>query len=228
MCCGICKVERYSRAFAVAMLLCAAALPTVPNAVAQEAPNSRPITFGLGGMVAPNVDSGLKWGWDLQAGAGIAVTPWSHHRDWRLYLSVNLLFEHLGVKSEALGTTASMNSELQEAIGAKARFYSVTFDPTIRFGGKRRVSGYVLGGAGWLRRSIDFTGPATGGILVQPTAPSILSPGSSSMAVDAGAGMNLRLGGPGSVMWFAELRYVRGLAINRTTTLIPVSIGFRW
>ena len=225
---SICKLQGYSQTFAVAMALCAEALLAVPRAAAQEEPNSRPITFGVGGMVTPNVDSGLKWGWDLLAGGGIAVTPWSHHRDWRLYLTGNFLFEHLGVKSQALGTTASLNSGLQEAIGAKARFYSTTLDPTLRFGAKSRVSGYVLGGAGWLRRSIDFTGVATGGVLVQPTAPSILSPGSSSMAVDAGAGINVRLGGPGSVMWFAEVRYLRGLAINRTTTLAPVSIGVRW
>jgi hypothetical protein len=227
MCCSICEVQEYSRAFTV-VALCAAAILAVPKAAAQEEPNSRPITIGVGGMVAPSVDSGLKWGWDLMGGGGIAVTRWSHHRDWRLYLNGNFLFEHLGVKSQDLSSTASSNSGLQGAIGAKARFYSLTFDPTLRFGGRHRFSGYVLGGVGWLRRSIDFTGSTSEGVLLQPTAPSILSPGSSSTAVDVGAGTNVRLGGPESVMWFAEVRYVRGLGINSTSTLVPVSVGVRW
>ena len=220
---GIWKMQGCGRIFAVAIVLGAT------RAQAQETPNTRPITFGVGGfMRTPSADSGLKWGWDLLAGGGIAVTSWSHHRSWRLYLGGSFLFEHLGVKPGALNDASSMNSALQGAIGARASFYSLTFDPTFRFGGKSRLSGYLLGGAGWLRRSIDFTGATTEGVLIQPTAPSILSPGSSSAAVDAGAGINVRLHGPDSFMLFGEVRYVRGLDINRTTTLVPVSVGFRW
>jgi hypothetical protein len=178
-------------------------------------------------METPNIDSGLRRGWALMAGGGFAVTRWSHHRDWRLYLTGNFLFEHLGVTPDALAKASSANSGLQGTTGAGARFYSLTFDPAFRFGDKRRVSGYVVGGTGWLRRSIDFTTPA-GSVLLQPGPPSILSPGSSSMAVDGGLGMNVRLRGPESLMWFAEARYVHGLAINRTTTLVPISVGLRW
>ena len=211
----------------VAAALCAA-MWAAPAAAAQEDADARPVTAAIGGMVTPNVNSGLKWGWDLAADGGFAVTRWSHHRDWRLYVCGDFLFEHLGVKQSALESARSSNSGLQQATDARARFYSVALNPTLRFYEKKRASGYILGGAGWLERSIDFIGAASGGVLLQPTAPSTLAPGSSSAAVDAAAGVNYRLAGPQSAMVFAEVRYLRGLGVNRTTTLIPILIGIRW
>jgi len=214
--------------FVAAAALCIAGFLTAPQASAQEEADARPITFGFGGMKTLNVDSGLKGGWDLLGGAGFAVTRWSHHRDWRLYLTGNFLFEHLGVGADALQTTKSLNPGLQGAIGANARFYSATFDPTFRFCSKNRVSGYVLAGGGWLRRSIDFTSASSQGALLQPSLPSIVSKGASSSTVDGGGGVNVRLGGPSGPLLFGEARYLRGLSINRTTTLVPISIGIRW
>src|SRR5579871_6484899 len=58
-----------------------------PQAMAQNPPDSRPATFGVGGMVTPGVDSGFKAGWDLMAGGGFAVSGRSRHRNWRLYFT---------------------------------------------------------------------------------------------------------------------------------------------
>jgi hypothetical protein len=160
--------------------------------------------------VSPGVSTGLKQGWDLVGGGGFAVTPWLHHRDWRLYLTANYIFEHAGVNQSSV---------------SKARFYAATFDPTFRFYSKSRVSGYFLGGAGWLRRSIDYAGQP---VPLAAGTPAILAPGANSGAADVGAGINVRVAGPNSPMAFVEARYVRGLAINHTTTLVPISVGIRW
>jgi hypothetical protein len=49
---------------------------------------------------------------------------------------------------------------------------------------------------------------------------------SSSGSVDGGAGINFKK--KGFPMPYAEVRVVHGLAINHSTTLIPVSVGIRW
>jgi hypothetical protein len=170
---------------------------------------------------------------------GFAVTHWSHHRKWRLYFNGNFLFERLGVTQQALkqslpsqstttgpGTTSTGTA--QTITGAKARFYSATFDPTFRYVINNRWSWYALGGFGWLERSIDFTGAANESDVLQPAAPSLLKPSANSGAVDAGGGVNVLLGGQGSAILFMEARYLRGLGGNRDVAIMPLAVGFRW
>lgn len=198
------------------------------GAAAQEPPDSLPITIGVGGMMTPAIDNSFKGGWDLLAGGGFAVSHRSHHRRWRLFFTGNFMYEHLGVTNAALGLAKMADTALQNATGARARFYSATFDPTFRYALSRRISIYGLGGFGWFQRAIEFTGAAKEGTLLPPGMPSILSPSGNSAAVDAGIGLNYLLRGPGSAIVFVEARYLRGLGINQTTSLAPVSVGFRW
>jgi hypothetical protein len=216
-----------------------AALSVQPSELRAQDINYRPVTIGFGGSATPAIDQGYRGGWDLMGSGGFGVTQWSHHRKWRLYFNGNFLFEHLGVTQQALkqslpspstttttGTTSTGTAQTPTA--AKARFYSATFDPTFRYVINTRWSWYALGGFGWLERSIDFTGAANQGDLLQPAAPSLLKPSANSGAVDAGGGVNVLLGGQGSAMLFMEARYLRGLGGNRGAAIVPLAVGFRW
>ena len=222
----------HNRLFVSAAALCVTAMVCLPPRIAaQSAPDSRPITIGAGIMAAPGIDTGFQTGWGLLAGGGFGVGQPSHRRHWRLFLMANFVYEDLGVSQTALNDAKSMNptnTALQQATGARARFYSATFDPTFRYALKRRISIYGLGGFGWLRRSIDFSGESSGGILLEPSGPSVLSFGGNSGAVDAGIGLNILLRGPDSAIFFVEGRYLHGLAVNRAASLAPISVGFRW
>ena len=199
-----------------------------PDLAAQEAPDNRPVTVSVGGLAAPNIAGSLKSGWDIEAGGGFAVTRWSHRRDWRLYLDGSFLFEHLGVTQSALQTAQGSNGQLSAGVTAKDRFYAATLDPTVRLFARRRLSGYVLGGFGWLRRSTDYSMQAMPGVLIPPAVSGVLSPSANSAAFDAGAGLNYRVRGPWSPMLFVEGRYVRGFGVNWPAPLIPVAVGVRW
>jgi hypothetical protein len=216
-----------TRTVATVLTLCAA-WEAAPNAAAQDETNLRPVTVSVGGMLTPSIASGFQSGWDVLGGGGFAVTRWSPHRCWRLYFAGNFLADYLGVQPNFVTNAAKSNTALQGAQGAQAKFYSLSLDPTVRFGNRGHFGEYLVGGAGWLRRSIDFTGLAPQNAVIQPGAPSLLSTGSSSAAVDVGGGINWRPRGPNGFMVFGEVRYVRGLAINHNTGLLPVSVGFRW
>ncbi|MGO4885816.1 MAG: hypothetical protein ACLP59_34095 [Bryobacteraceae bacterium] len=230
---GVCKKRKDNWTFAGLSALGLATLLVVPSAAtAQQDPlNLRPIMIGVGGMLTPAIDQGYRGGWDLLGGGGVAVTRWSHHRRWRLYATGNFMFAHLGVTNWAINQAKSanaMNTAFEGVLGAKARFYSATFDPTVRIELPRGFSFYLLGGFGWFKRSVDFTGDANQGILIEPAAPSVLKPSCNSAAVDGGAGLNHLLHGQRSAMVFVEARYLHGLGGNRATSLMPVSVGIRW
>jgi hypothetical protein len=143
----------------LATLTVAGLLSFPHRSVAQYAPDSRPITLSVGGMLTPAAESQLTRGWDLMAGGGFAVSPRAHHRSWRLYLTGNFMFEHLGVTADAFNQVKTFNPSIQNATGARARFYAATLDPNVRIRVNRRVSWYGVGGFGWLQRSIDYTAP---------------------------------------------------------------------
>lgn len=193
-------------------------------------------TLNLGGGWAPVSGSdanSLDAGWNFQAGGGFALTsgPAPSHR-WSAFITANFMFDRLGVSSAALQQARNLNPTnigLLEANSARAKFFSTTLDPTFRFPVAKAVSIYAFAGFGWFRRSLEFTGVSNQGVLLQPGGPAVFSSGGNSGAYDAGLGANLRLPRrTGGLMLYAEARVLHGLAINRATTLVPVSVGIRW
>ncbi len=196
--------------------------------LAQSSPDFHSCTIGAGGgWASPQADSGLTRGWDFQAGGGFAVVAPSTGR-WSVFLTANFMFDHLGATAAALSQATSANPMLAGATAAAAKFYSTTFDPEFRYAIGRRASVYFLGGFGWLRRNIEFTGAAAQGSLLQPSGPAVFAGGGNSGMYDAGGGLNVSPPRMGGVMLYLEVRYLHGLAINNATRLAPVTIGVRW
>jgi hypothetical protein len=150
----------------------------------------------------------------FQAGGGFATGK-------RFAIIGDFMRASVAVKSEALAVQSGSPPS------ATARFYTTMLEPTYLAYAGRRWNLYALGGFGWFRRSIKFTGP-TANLLLHPGDSAIGSPVSAnSGAFDAGGGVNFRVNGAG-LRVYAEARYLRGLAVNRRSTLVPLTFGIRW
>jgi hypothetical protein len=147
-------------------------------------------------------------------------------------LKGNFNFDQSDIKSSALQQAILLNPQntsLLSATSGKAKFYFTTLDPTVRIAMAGHFSAYFLGGFGWLRRTIEFTGVSSQGGLLQPNGPAVFGPSGNSGVVDAGAGIDrgLKRDGGGFKIYI-EARVIHGLANNSGTTLIPLSAGVRW
>jgi hypothetical protein len=142
------------------------------------------------------------------------------------------MFVRSGIDPSSLQQAIILNPQnpvLLSATSGKATFLTTTLDPTLQRALSRNVVLYFLGGFGWFRRTIDFTGVSTEGKLLQPNSPAVYAQAANSGVADAGFGVNIRLSKQRAVPnLFVEGRVLRGLAINGGTTLVPVSAGIRW
>ena len=216
-----------------ALPIAAATLLLIP--VICRAQNDRPdppswYVDGGGGWTAPvgTEASSLRQSWK-NFEAGVAALPCSS-KSKRFFLGVNFLFDQLAAKKLAVTDAQALNPTnigLLQATGGKAKYYSTTLEPTFRQSAGDRLTVYFFGGFGWFRRSLEFTGNAGFGALLQPGGPAVFGSGGNSGAFDAGAGADVRPS-KGRFTVYLEFRYLHGLALNHETTLIPLSAGFRW
>jgi len=218
-----------------------AALFAVPrNCLAQAtgqcgSPYFESCTLNAGGGWAPvsgKDSNSLNSGWDFQAGGGVIMTGGAPTSKWSWIVNANFMFDQLQVSQSALQETKTLNPTnlgLQQASSATGKFYSATLDPlTFRRRVNSAVNVYMFGGFGWLRRSVDFAGVSVQGPLLQPNGPTVFGSGGNSGAYDAGGGASFHPHWLGPLKLYAEGRLLHGLAINRSTTLLPVSVGIRW
>jgi hypothetical protein len=137
-----------------------------------------------------------------------------------------------------LGITRGELNSLNQPDGS-ARVYSVTLDPTFRLPLGHRFSAYVLGGGGFLRRTVEFTQPTLAqtfvfnpwwgyiGPALVPVNQILGTVTNNSGAFDVGGGLNVALPRTGAHL-FIESRYFHGFTSNSNTTLVPVTVGIRW
>jgi len=205
-------------------------LLTVSGCQAQDAPQDHSCTLsGAGEFVKPFGTDGKNFndGWGFQGAGGFAVTP---DHGARLFLIVDFMYDRLDATAAALAgaqATPVVKTQLAPATAAHGDFTAVTLDPTVRIPATVRTSFYLSGGFGWLRRGVDFNSanPAT---LTQSAGFTLDRLATRSGALDFGGGVNFGLTHKGGLMLFAEARVYHGLAVNRGTTLLPISVGLRW
>lgn len=171
----------------------------------------------------------VSHGWGLRTGVG-AVWPekgpqYGHAPQW----SVTGDYLFTKVNAAAAAVTAAVNTEpqLTGATAARATYSAATLEigPRIRLNTRLNLYGAI--GFGWLRREIGFTG-ANPNTLLASSDPTLGRLSSNSGVFDAAVGANYspkRFHGLGV---FAEARVYHGLAINTSTTLVPISAGIRW
>jgi Outer membrane protein beta-barrel domain len=184
------------------------------------------LTFNVGGgFTAPTGRTGdnLDYGGNLEVGAGFNLNQ---------YLGVLGTFSFQG-----FGLTGSALNRLNEPDG-NAKAYTLTVDPKISFP-LGRGSFYLLGGGGWLRRTVQFTQPVLAPTFIYDPwwgyfgpayvpANQVLGTVSNNAGVwDVGAGFNIPLPRTGFQLYI-QARYYEGLTNNTHTTFVPLTLGIRW
>jgi hypothetical protein len=180
-----------------------------------------------GSFVAPEGTTGNAFahGGGFQVGGGFAVTPYQYVRkDPVLYLTLDYAYSSHNAASSA-STSASGTTPAVTPLG---HFSALTLDPVLREYLTHRVYVYGLGGFGWLRRN---------GTETITTPPSSTNPtpltATENIAIhsgvaDFGGGVTVGLKRRGGLALFVEGRYYKGLAVNHTLNLVPVTAGIRW
>ncbi len=206
----------------VAFALCLA-----EGAAAQPSEENHPVTVSAAGGFTGVVgqDAGrLDHGGNFQLGAG-------HFFNDYLGITANFSFNGLGI-------TGSELERLNQPDG-NARVYSLTFDPMVRLPIRNHWSVYVLGGGGYLRRTIEFTQPTVAQTLIIDPWWGYIGPGlipvnqilgsvsSNAGALDIGGGLNIPLPNT-SLRVFVEGRYLHGFTGKSGTSVVPIVFGIRW
>lgn len=213
------------------LLLAAAVSPLLAlgqRARAQEPMPDHSCTVSAAFLEAVPVSSGSEnfepHGWGFQAGLGFAVTPnvpkRSHAPQW--YITADYLFTK--IQATQYAATHAGLSGVDSAHGA---FSAVTLNvgPRVHLPGALGLDGKA--GFGWLQRGITFNGPS-GTTLLQTSSPTLARGDSDSGVFDAALAVTFSPAAMKGLSLFVEGRVLHGLAINRTTTLVPASVGIRW
>ena len=102
-----------------------------------------------------------------------------------------------------------------------------------------RVGGYIIGGAGFYRRVIEFTKPTMAQIFVFDPFFGVIFPAlvpvntvlgrftDNTGGVNIGGGLTFKVGSSGAEI-YAESRYHWIDTTNRDTQIVPVTFGIRW
>lgn len=206
--------------------LMAGALAAALQARAQESNYGR-FTFNIGGgYTAPVGDTSgrLDEGGNVQAGVGFNINQ---------YFGIlgTFQFNHLGITSGALA--------IADQPDGHARVYTATLDPVVRFPIGGGAKAYLLGGGGWMRRTVEFTRPTLAqtivfdpwwgyfGPAVIPVNQVLGTYRSDDPAWDVGGGLDIPLGRSRAKLYM-EARYIRGFTSRANTEILPVTIGIRW
>jgi hypothetical protein len=210
-----------------------------PSPNDSEAHNFRRFTADFGGGWTWAQGGGLATGINFRGGAGWLLSPQPQRynsignrlreRHWSLYLVGEFTFIQSGLTKSGLQQAIQLNPALSSATSATGRYYSATADPNLRYCVLNcRITLYVLGGFGWMRRTVEFNGPATAESPVGSNA-TVASFNYDSAAYDVGGGVTL---GPfkytEGLTYFVEVRRLQGFGSNGGSTLLPLSFGIRW
>ncbi len=178
-----------------------------------------------GGTATPvsDISSRLSSGWDFSAAAGYQF---------------GRVFALLGdVQFAGMGVPGSVLQEFSAPDG-HGRIFALSIDPRVAFPLSRHVNGFVMGGVGWVHRSVELTQPSVSyydyydpfyGDVQQPVeSDQVLSSVTrNAVGENLGGGIDVPLSGLGFDL-FASVRYIHAATSPRTTAMVPVTFGIRW
>jgi hypothetical protein len=184
------------------------------------------LTFNVGGgytAVTGGISSRLDGGGHLQVGGGY---------NFNHYLGIlgTFTFHQLGLTGNALSAV--------DVPDGYSHVYSLTVEPKITLPFPHLGGFYVLGGGGWMRRTVTFTAPTVAqtvvfdpwfgyfGPALIPANQVLGSYSQNAGAWDVGGGVNIPLP-RAHFKLYVEARYYTGLT-NTHTTLVPITVGLRW
>jgi len=200
-------------------------LSALVYAQSEEAFHHFTLSGGGGLTTITGTDAGkLDHGGNLQLNSGYFFNRY-------FGITGNFMFSNLGI------TGAELNS--LNVPDGRARIYSVTADPTVRVSLGHGFSAYALVGGGYMRRTVEFSQPTFAqtiifdpwwgyfGPALVPVNQILGSVTNNSGAFDVGGGVNIPLRKT-QLHVFIEARYFKGFTSNTDTTVVPITVGFRW
>jgi hypothetical protein len=171
-----------------------------------------------------DISDRLTKGWNIDLGTGYEINK-------TFEVDGHFTFNRLGVSDRVL-------QALQVPDG-RARLMSLNVGPKIHFPIANRVRGYVTGGVGWYRRTVEFTEPTLGvidiidpwwgylGSAIVPSNQVLGSVSDNAWGVNGGGGVSVGLGQSGAEL-FAEVRYHYADTSPTTTSIVPIAFGARF
>ena len=201
-------------------------LAVIAMAVPSFAQSRFTVSMG-GGPTVPGKHTGRHFDTGFNLTAGVGVHP---------ARAFGLMAE-FGFYNMAINRTSLTNIGVPNGSG---RMYSLTLNPMVHLVPRGIFDVYLTGGAGYYRRTIEFTQPssaiATGfdpfyGAFFPVEIPTTTVLGSFTQnkgGINGGAGVAIRLGADSRSTLFAESRYHHVYTTPVRTNIIPVTFGFRW
>lgn len=186
---------------------------------------SRHVTFNVGGGVSPlvgAVSNRLNTGWNVTAGVGYRVDP-------HFSTALQFAYDGFGVSRRVLNEA--------NVPGGTAHMWSITLDPKVNFAPGSRLSPYVVGGAGYYRRTVEFTAPTVAPALIFDPFfgfVSTLVPADQVLGqitkdgVGGSLGAGFDIGISHGTTFFTEARYVYAGTGGFPTRVVPVTFGLRF
>jgi opacity protein-like surface antigen len=186
------------------------------------------LSFAVGGgPTVPGKHAGRNFntGFNLTAGVG-------YHPVRAFGVMAEFGFNNMNITDTALQRVGVPDGS--------GRIYSFTLNPMVHLNPNGRFDVYLIGGGGYYRRTIEFTQPSSAittafdpfyGIFFPVEVPTTTVLGSYSQnkgGINGGAGIAIRFGEDTRSSFFAESRYHYIWTTPVRTSMIPVTLGFRW
>lgn len=155
------------------------------------------------------------------------------------------LFPHVTLNGEFMFQGVPIQHDIVDQLGfsdIKGRLYSLTSNLIVGTAIGGRKNAYLIGGGGWYRRTIETKQTILGvGEVCEPwwwwdaqcvhgittSEVTVGSRTSSAGGFNVGGGLAFQLG-DSRANFYAELRYHRAFTRNVETSVLPLTLGFRW
>jgi hypothetical protein len=191
-------------------------------------------TFNVGGGFTPTVggiNNVLTDGWNFAMGTGFDFNE-------KVGLTFEFMSNHLGLENSVLNNYSARLGGIPT--DGDLHMWSLTLNPTWRFGIRRGVGGYLIGGGGYYHVNAQVTTPGVaymppycdpwwgcwgGGVV---SADKIVAEHKDDTGgVNFGGGITFNLG-PNGTKLYVESRYHYVLTHGRTISLLPLTVGFKF
>lgn len=176
-------------------------------------------TFGLS-----DSKDRLNTGFNITGGGGINFNRY-------FGLTGDFIFNDLGLSDRSLQAAG--------APGGFAHLLGFSVNPVFRIAQERKVGGYLIGGYGIFKRTVNLTRPEVVPVFICDPWTFFCYEGSAVADViyrsnstwkggwNIGGGVTYRLG-DGNAKLYAEVRYYEVLTSPVKTTVLPLTFGIRW
>jgi opacity protein-like surface antigen len=214
-----CRCSCVMVAGVMSLILCAAAV----SAQTETAGWNVEVATGVSPTVG-DTSNRLKTGFNFNVGGGYEFND-------MLELEGNFNYNGLGVADQVL-----QSLKVPDGTG---RLMSLTAGPKVHFPIGGSVRGYVAGGIGWYRRTVEFLQPTTAlidiidpwwgylGTAIVPANQVLGTVSDNAFGGNVGGGVSVPLGGSGAD-FFVDVRYHIANTRGSKTSLVPVSFGIRF